>query len=230
MYGKVFQQIYDSSICTNWKALVTFQQFIVMADSQGIVDITPHAIAQRTGIPEDIIRTGIEALERPDPESRSPEEEGRRIVRLQPHRSWGWRLVNYAHYRDLASREALREGNRERKREERGRSRPVTPSHDSSHLSRHPTPTPDASTERGGRSRARPAPADFTLTAERQHYAEAKGLVGVADQFERFLDHHRAKGSVFRDWDAAWRTWVRNGVDFQNKAKGPVRRVDRRAD
>jgi hypothetical protein len=27
---------------------------------------------------------------------------------------------------------------------------------------------------------------------------------------EKFLAHHEAKGSVFVDWDAAWRTWVLN--------------------
>ncbi len=30
-----------------------------------------------------------------------------------------------------------------------------------------------------------------------------------------FLDHHRARGTVFVDWIAAWRTWMRNAVKFQ---------------
>lgn len=33
-------------------------------------------------------------------------------------------------------------------------------------------------------------------------------------QLERFRDHHRAKGSRFADWQAAWGTWVRNSVMF----------------
>ena len=30
----------------------------------------------------------------------------------------------------------------------------------------------------------------------------------------RFMDHHRAKGSVMADWQAAWRAWVGNAVKF----------------
>jgi hypothetical protein len=30
----------------------------------------------------------------------------------------------------------------------------------------------------------------------------------------KFLDHHRAKGSIMADWVAAWRTWMRNSLKF----------------
>ena len=84
MYGKIFAQMYDGTLCTAgpWQALVTFQQFIVLARSDGVVDMTPSAISARTTIPLAIIEAGIEALERPDPESGSLDHEGRRIVRL----------------------------------------------------------------------------------------------------------------------------------------------------
>lgn len=32
----------------------------------------------------------------------------------------------------------------------------------------------------------------------------------VLSQTQLFLDHHRAQGSRFRDWTAAWRKWMRN--------------------
>ncbi|HZM36547.1 MAG TPA: hypothetical protein VFC18_18945 [Burkholderiales bacterium] len=43
--------------------------------------------------------------------------------------------------------------------------------------------------------------------------------IGVApealkQQTEHFLDHHKAKGSRFSDWNAAWRTWMRKVVEF----------------
>ena len=88
-----------------WQALVTFQQMIVLADINGTVDMTADAIARETTIPLEIINTGIEALEKPDPESRSPEEEGRRIIRLRENSTWGWKIVNYAHYRKIQSEE-----------------------------------------------------------------------------------------------------------------------------
>lgn len=114
MYAKVFESIYDGSLRENWKALVTFQQFLVLADADGTVDMTPAAIAARTGIPREIIDAGIAALEAPDPDSRSAEREGRRIERLDDHRSWGWTIVNHRHYQLMVSAETKRAQTRER--------------------------------------------------------------------------------------------------------------------
>ena len=115
MYAKIFAQIYDGTLCTNgpWQALVTFQQLLVLADQDGSVDMTAGAIARRTTIPLDIISLGIEELLKPDPESRTPAEEGRRLVPLVPDRPWGWRIVNYKHYRSLKREEDRREYHRE---------------------------------------------------------------------------------------------------------------------
>jgi hypothetical protein len=38
-----------------------------------------------------------------------------------------------------------------------------------------------------------------------------------AQEFAKFVDHHRAKGSVMADWSAAWRTWERNAKRFSNE-------------
>ena len=115
MYGKMYRQMYHGTLATTgpWQALVTFQQFIVLADQEGIVDMTPEAISRETTIPLDIIRIGITALEQPDPDSRSPDEEGRRIVLLSENRKWGWRVVNYPHYRKLKREEDRREYHRQ---------------------------------------------------------------------------------------------------------------------
>lgn len=119
MYGKLFEQMYDSSLCENWRALITFQQMVILSDVSGFVDMTHEAIARRTNIPIDIIREGIAELEKPDPRSRSPKESGRRIVRLDEHRDWGWQIVNHKQYRDLASLEEKRQADRVRVAEKR---------------------------------------------------------------------------------------------------------------
>jgi hypothetical protein len=115
MYAKVFSQIYDGTLCTKgpWQALVTFQQMLVLADLDGNVDMTPAAISRRTTIPLDIIETGIAELALPDPESRTPTAEGRRILPLSADRSWGWKIVNYSHYRELKREEDRREYHRQ---------------------------------------------------------------------------------------------------------------------
>ena len=110
MYGKLFVQMYDGTLGTDgpWQALVAFQQMIILADKEGVVDMTAEAIARRTTIPADIIKIGITTLEQADPHSRSPEEDGRRIIRLSDDREWGWRIVNYTHYRNIRSQEERR--------------------------------------------------------------------------------------------------------------------------
>jgi len=135
MYGKIFESMYDGTISVNWKALVTFQQMIVLCDSDGILDMTPPAISRRTNIPLDIIEEGIEFLQKPDPYSRSKAEEGRRIVLIDADRSWGWRIVNHKYYRDLASREDKKEKDRLRIAEKRNKINNVASCSDVSQMS-----------------------------------------------------------------------------------------------
>jgi len=142
MYGKIFDSIYDSTLAEDWRALITFQQFIVLCDADGVVDMTPHAISRRTGIPIEHIEKGIGILESPDPYSRTPDQEGRRIERLDNHRPWGWSIVNHAHYKGLQDAETVREQNRIRQNRKRLKDKEVrhgenVTDRDSHAMSRH---------------------------------------------------------------------------------------------
>jgi len=59
-------------------------------------------------------------------------------------------------------------------------------------------------------------PAGFEVSADMAGWAVDIGVPAenVKPQTEKFLDHHQAKGSRFSDWNAAWRTWMRNAVEF----------------
>jgi hypothetical protein len=50
-------------------------------------------------------------------------------------------------------------------------------------------------------------------------YAQTQGLDWYATKelFLAFVDHHLAKGSIFKSWDAAWRTWIRNDIKWNGK-------------
>jgi len=124
MYGKLFSQMYDGTLATKgpWQALVTFQQLIILADKNGVVDMTAESVSRRTTIPLEIILEGIAALEQPDADSRTPALDGRRIVRLSETRSWGWQIVNHAHYRAIRSQEERREYMRKYQAERRAKS------------------------------------------------------------------------------------------------------------
>lgn len=119
MYAKIFESIYDGSLRRDWKALIVFQQLLVLCDEEGFVDKTPDAISSRTTIPLDIIQHGLRILSSPDADSRSLDEDGRRIVLTNPPRTWGWRIVNYREYRDIRNAEDLRLYWRGQKREQR---------------------------------------------------------------------------------------------------------------
>lgn len=114
MFAKVFDQIFDSSIAENYKVRFVFEDMLKLANIDGVVDMTHEAIARRTNVPLALVKHGIEELEKADPRSRNAEHEGRRLVRLDEHRDWGWLIVNYQHYRELASEEQRREKTRER--------------------------------------------------------------------------------------------------------------------
>ena len=86
MYAKIFAQIYDSSIAENYQVRHVFMDLLVLADRDGVLDMTPQAIARRTNIPMKVLMSALSALEQPDDQSRSPEGDGRRITRLDPHR------------------------------------------------------------------------------------------------------------------------------------------------
>jgi hypothetical protein len=125
VYGKVFESIYDGTLAGHWQAIVTMQQLIVLSNADGIVDMTAEAIARRTTIPMEIIEAGLAHLAKPDPYSRTPGDDGRRIVLLDDHRPWGWRLVNHAKYKALRDMEQKRAADRERMAEKRKKNKTV---------------------------------------------------------------------------------------------------------
>jgi hypothetical protein len=112
MYTKVFRTMYEGTLADNWQALVTFQQLLILANDEGVVDMTIAAIHRITSIPIDILEAGIKVLEAPDHGSRTPDMEGKRIARLDEHRDWGWFLVNFSKYRQMTTREEKKEADR----------------------------------------------------------------------------------------------------------------------
>lgn len=127
MYVKLFASIYQGTLRGNSHGLLVFTNLLAHADKDGFVDIHPRAISEEVGLPVDHVRAALEVLESPDDESRSPEEQGRRIVRMDDHRAWGWRVVNYAKYRAIRNEEDRREQNRQAQERFRQKSKPRKP-------------------------------------------------------------------------------------------------------
>jgi hypothetical protein len=75
---------------------------------------------------------------------------------------------------------------------------------------------------RAAKPRTTPFPEGAVLSDEGLAYALSKGLSEeqARDEWEGFAAHHKAKGSVFADWNAAWQTWVRNAIRFASERAG----------
>lgn len=74
----------------------------------------------------------------------------------------------------------------------------------------------DTKRESGSASRSRRAhtiPQPFEVTVEMQEWANREcPNVDRAHETKQFQDYHRARGSTFKDWPAAWRTWMRKAA------------------
>lgn len=73
------------------------------------------------------------------------------------------------------------------------------------------------------RERKKPAtraPDSFEITEPMWGWAREQGVAQerIETETAKFLDHHKAKGSLFSDWPAAWRKWMRNVVEFAQRA------------
>jgi hypothetical protein len=58
-------------------------------------------------------------------------------------------------------------------------------------------------------------PEDFCPSDDHESLAADLGL-NLQAEFVKFKDHHAAKGSTFKDWSAALRTWLRNAAAFRD--------------
>ena len=239
MYAKLFSQIYDGTLCTKgpWEALVTFQQFLVLADPEGQVDMTAEAISRRTTIPLEIIQRGIQSLIQPDPESRTPAEEGRRLIPLSPGRAWGWMVVNYKHYRGMKREEDRREYHQHywQKRKLNTETQQLNKNSTPSTESTESTETIDKRQEKVKTKRAKGAlsplpkdwfPSEGTVSRLSEQFRFSNG--DAERYIEVFRDICASKGHEYKDFDAAFSNCVRqdwpkfrNGMDTMPK-KPPI--------
>ena len=120
-FSKLFGTMWGGSLYGRFEASAVFMVLLSLCDHNGVVDMTPEAIAGTTGWPIDFIRKGLGELVSPDARSRTPDASGRRLITLDEHRDWGWRITNYAKYRDEMRSIERREYLAEAKRKERAR-------------------------------------------------------------------------------------------------------------
>jgi len=133
MFGKWFASTYTGSMLgAGSDVFAVWSWVIANAGPKGHLEINPALLAAMIGEPVERIQAAIDFLLAPDPNSRSSEEEGRRIVH---EGAFSYRVVNHAKYRAARSEEARRTQNREAKRRQRERAKSADSQHASASVS-----------------------------------------------------------------------------------------------
>lgn len=231
MYGKLFSSLYQGTLRGCPDEILVFTNLIAHADMHGIVDKHWRSIAEETGLDVDRVKAAIVNLEAPDPESRSPEMEGRRIVPMDEHRAWGWQIVNHGKYRSIKNEDDRREQNRIAQQKWRDKQRNgdkpsvSTRKHDKPSSAHTDTDT-DTEVEEIKKqpkqiSRTKKElttiPDDFTVTDDmREWFAKNVPNFSVDAETASFITRCRAKGTEYKDWKAGWQNQMLNVPKFSN--------------
>lgn len=126
-FAKIYRSMWTGTLVGKWEAWSLLVFMLVHANEDGLMNIHPAAISAISGMPLDSVLMAIQILEAPDPNSRTNAEEGRRIVRADDHRDWGWYIVNYHAYRDYRSPTAAKARAKDRQQRFRDRQAGVVP-------------------------------------------------------------------------------------------------------
>ena len=115
-YTKLFNSILASTI---WreddKTRIVWITMLAMADRYGIVEGSVPGLADFARVSVEDCRAALVKLAAPDPDSRSQNHEGRRIIAVEG----GWQILNHDTYRRKLSADERREYQRQKQREYR---------------------------------------------------------------------------------------------------------------
>jgi hypothetical protein len=111
-YTKLFSSLVTSTIwAEDDKTRIVWITMLAISDKNGEVQGSIPGLARIAGVPVEDTRAAVLKFLSPDPDSRTKDDEGRRIEEIDG----GWHLLNYQKYRDMASRDESREAEAKRK-------------------------------------------------------------------------------------------------------------------
>jgi hypothetical protein len=127
-YTKLFSSIVTSTIWTeDAETCKVWVTMLAIANQHGEVMATIPGLAQIAGLSRESVERAIHKFLSPDPYSRTPDDEGRRIEVIDG----GWALLNHSKYRAMASKEEQKTANAARQkrwRDKQSRNATVTDS------------------------------------------------------------------------------------------------------
>lgn len=220
-FTKLFATIITSSIWSedDKTRIMWITMLASINDPSGHIDGSVPGMAAISRMSIEDAEKAIAKLESPDPYSRTPDEDGRRIVR-EPG---GWRVVNATKYRDARDSEKRREQNRESQQRWRERKQNVSQRKQdiirNNQTSAHADAEAEADKEKnpplspqGGKPPDKKEFGEFVRLKPEEHKAlvERFGEHGAAERIEN-LDHYiGSKGKNYKSHYHTILTWERN--------------------
>lgn len=222
-FTKLHSTIINSSVWDEPDSVrIVWITLLAMSDALGFVESSLGGLAHQARKSREDTTEALTRLESPDPDSKNPDHDGRRIKRVEG----GWMILNYVLYREraelsddpeaAATRERVRK-HRERKRQERYNAlHPVTPASAS---------VSDSALLEGivkGRNGEHPT------IEQAVAYGGTIGLPAV--ECEKMVDYYSSNGwrvgkNPMKSWEGALRNWKRNWQE-----RGPAASTAARAD
>lgn len=113
-YSKLFSSIVTSTVWTSesMQTRLVWITLLAMSDANGYVEGSVPGIAHQARVTLQEAEEALERLSMPDPYSRTPDHDGRRIESVRG----GWLILNYVDYRNRCQ---AKDGSRARYERER---------------------------------------------------------------------------------------------------------------
>lgn len=211
-YTKLFNSIVTSTIWTeDDKTRIVWITMLAIADQNGEVQASIPGLARLAAVSISDAEIAISKFLGPDPYSRTPENDGRRIAKIDG----GWELLNHAKYRRMASLAEAKEANSERQRRHRERNASVTHRNASvTHGNASVTPQTDKAEAE--------AEAEAEAKAEKKKQKHESGFAARSSKArpqtrEEFDAFFQELGLYPRDAEATWNKF--EGNDWTNGGK-----------
>jgi hypothetical protein len=211
-FTKLFGTIITSSIWSeDDKTRIMWITLLACADSDGYCSGSIVGFAAMARMTLDQAQTAINRLEATDPHSRTPDHEGRRVLKVDG----GWLLVNYSKYREKAQKEERREYLKLKKREQRSKCQQMSTA--VNNVSTTPSASVSASVSVSPDGESEGAKAD-------KEWQEVKALPGLNFSREVWLrlKQHYTKADFSKAVDECSLAWLAGDMDkqhFLNKLK-----------
>jgi hypothetical protein len=109
MYGKTYESMYDGSMIGSGIHVFAVWNYVITKARGGIVEVNPKLLAFTLGGTEKQITDALMFLQKPDTNSRSKDEGGRRLVK---EGQFQYRIVNWERYAVIKNAVDRREYNR----------------------------------------------------------------------------------------------------------------------